>query len=87
MRRGRARSRRRRRRTGTGQATELHSRAGPQGQGLEDVLQDVFFELLEANRRLMPIDQVTGWLFQVARNRITELGLLTYDHVLVGDFI
>src|SRR5262245_42695772 len=39
----------------------------------EDILQDVFTELVEANRLLMPIDHVTGWLFQVARNRITDL--------------
>ena len=40
---------------------------------VEDILQDVFSELVEANRMLMPIDRVTGWLFQVARNRITDL--------------
>ncbi|HEY7286539.1 MAG TPA: sigma-70 family RNA polymerase sigma factor [Vicinamibacterales bacterium] len=39
----------------------------------EDILQDVFFRLVEANRLLMPIDHVTGWLFRVARNRITDL--------------
>jgi RNA polymerase sigma factor (sigma-70 family) len=39
----------------------------------EDVLQDVFSELVEANRLLMPIEHVTGWLFRVARNRITDL--------------
>jgi RNA polymerase sigma factor (sigma-70 family) len=39
----------------------------------EDVLQDVFSELVEANRLLMPIDHVTAWLFRVARNRITDL--------------
>jgi RNA polymerase sigma factor (sigma-70 family) len=39
----------------------------------EDILQDVFFALVEANRLLMPIDHVTGWLFRVARNRITDL--------------
>ncbi|MGD0619551.1 MAG: RNA polymerase sigma factor [Bryobacteraceae bacterium] len=39
----------------------------------EDILQDVFFKLVEANRLLMPIDHVTGWLFRVARNRITDL--------------
>jgi RNA polymerase sigma factor (sigma-70 family) len=39
----------------------------------EDVLQDVFYKLVEANRLLMPIDHVTSWLFQVARNRITDL--------------
>jgi RNA polymerase sigma factor (sigma-70 family) len=38
----------------------------------EDILQDVFYRLVEANRLLMPIDHVTGWLFQVARNRITD---------------
>ena len=39
----------------------------------EDVLQDVFEQLVEANRLLMPIDHITGWLFEVARNRITDL--------------
>lgn len=39
----------------------------------EDVLQDVFSALVEANRLLMPIDHITGWLFRVARNRITDL--------------
>jgi RNA polymerase sigma factor (sigma-70 family) len=39
----------------------------------EDVLQDVFYELVEANRLLMPIEHVSGWLFRVARNRITDL--------------
>ena len=39
----------------------------------EDVLQDVLYELVEANRLLMPIEHVTGWLFRVARNRITDL--------------
>jgi RNA polymerase sigma factor (sigma-70 family) len=40
---------------------------------VEDILQEVFFELVEARRLLMPIDYVTGWLFRVARNRITDL--------------
>jgi len=40
---------------------------------VEDVLQDVVYRLVEANRLLMPIDHVTGWLFRVARNRITDL--------------
>jgi len=39
----------------------------------EDILQDVFYELVEANRMLMPIEHITGWLFRVARNRITDL--------------
>jgi len=39
----------------------------------EDILQDVFSTLVEANRLLIPIDHITGWLFRVARNRITDL--------------
>ena len=39
----------------------------------EDIVQEVFYELVEANRMLMPIEHVTGWLFRVARNRITDL--------------
>lgn len=39
----------------------------------EDVLQDVFYELVEAVRLTTPIDQVGAWLFRVARNRITDL--------------
>lgn len=39
----------------------------------EDVLQDVFYELVEAYRIMKPIEQVTAWLFRVARNRITDL--------------
>jgi len=45
----------------------------PDLRDAEDVLQDVFYKLVEANRFLMPIDHLTGWLFQVARNRITDL--------------
>ncbi len=39
----------------------------------EDLLQEVFYELVEANRLLMPVEYVTGWLYRVARNRITDL--------------
>ena len=39
----------------------------------EDIVQEVFYELVEANRLLMPIEHVTGWLYRVARNRITDL--------------
>jgi RNA polymerase sigma factor (sigma-70 family) len=39
----------------------------------EDILQDVWAELVEANRLLMPIEHVTCWLFRGARNRITDL--------------
>ena len=45
----------------------------PDPRDVEDILQDVFCELVEANRLLMPIEHVTGWLFRVARNRIIDL--------------
>jgi DNA-directed RNA polymerase specialized sigma24 family protein len=45
----------------------------PNNADAEDLVQEVFYESVEANRLLMPIEYVTGWLFQVARNRITDL--------------
>jgi RNA polymerase sigma factor (sigma-70 family) len=45
----------------------------PDPRDAEDILQDVFCELVEANRLLMPIDHLTGWLFRIARNRIIDL--------------
>jgi RNA polymerase sigma factor (sigma-70 family) len=45
----------------------------PDPRDAEDILQDVFYQLVEANRLLMPIEHVTGWLFRVARNRIADL--------------
>jgi RNA polymerase sigma factor (sigma-70 family) len=39
----------------------------------EDLLQDVFYELVEAYRLMKPIEQVGAWLFRVARNRIIDL--------------
>ncbi len=45
----------------------------PDPRDAEDILQEIFYELVEANRLLMPIEHVTGWLFRVARNRITDL--------------
>lgn len=45
----------------------------PDPRDAEDILQEVFYELVEANRLLMPIQHITGWLFRVARNRITDL--------------
>ncbi len=45
----------------------------PDPSDVEDIVQDVFYRLVEANRLLMPIEHVTGWLFRVARNRITDL--------------
>ena len=40
---------------------------------VEDILQEVFYELVEAYRMMRPVEQVTAWLFRVARNRITDL--------------
>jgi RNA polymerase sigma factor (sigma-70 family) len=40
---------------------------------VEDILQDVFYELVEAYRLLKPVEHVTAWLFSIARNRITDL--------------
>jgi len=51
----------------------------PVAADVDDVLQDVFSRLVEANRLLMPIEHVTGWLFTVARNRITDLFRTTRD--------
>lgn len=45
----------------------------PDPADVDDILQEVYYELVEANRLLMPIEHVTGWLYQVARNRITDL--------------
>src|SRR5437588_8684525 len=45
----------------------------PDPRDAEDILQEVFYKLVEANRLLMPIDHIAGWLFRVARNRITDL--------------
>ena len=38
----------------------------------EDILQDVFYELIEAYRMMKPIEQVGAWLYRVARNRIID---------------
>jgi len=45
----------------------------PNPADAEDLLQEVLFELVQAHRLLMPIETVTGWLYRVARNRITDL--------------
>jgi RNA polymerase sigma factor (sigma-70 family) len=39
----------------------------------EDILQDVFYELVQAYRMMKPIEQVGAWLYRVARNRIIDL--------------
>ena len=45
----------------------------PDARDVEDILQEVFYELVEAYRMMKPIEKVTAWLFRVARNRITDL--------------
>src|SRR6202140_2460497 len=45
----------------------------PDERDVEDILQDVFYELIEAYRLMKPVEQVSAWLFRVARNRITDL--------------
>ena len=45
----------------------------PDPADAEDILQEVFYEWVEAVRLLRPIEQVGAWLFRVARNRITDL--------------
>jgi RNA polymerase sigma factor (sigma-70 family) len=59
-----------------GEASRLRSfirRRVADPRDADDILQDVFYALVEANRLLMPIDHLTGWLFRVARNRIVDL--------------
>src|SRR5215469_3199808 len=50
----------------------IRRRVADQGEA-EDILQDVFYELVEAYRMMKPVGQVTAWLFRVARNRIIDL--------------
>jgi RNA polymerase sigma factor (sigma-70 family) len=45
----------------------------PDERDAEDILQDVFYELVEAYRLMKPVEQATAWLYRVARNRITDL--------------
>lgn len=50
----------------------IRRRVADEGEA-EEILQDVFYELVEAYRLMKPIEQVSAWLFRVARNRITDL--------------
>jgi RNA polymerase sigma factor (sigma-70 family) len=50
----------------------IRKRVADQGDA-EDILQEVFYELVETYRMMKPVEQVTAWLFRVARNRITDL--------------
>src|ERR1700758_5108794 len=49
----------------------IRRRVADQGDA-EDILQDVFYEFVQAYRMMKPVEQVTAWLFRVARNRITD---------------
>ena len=42
-------------------------------QDAEDILQEVFYEFVEAYRMMKPIEEATAWMFRVARNRIVDL--------------
>lgn len=44
----------------------------PTQQDAEDVLQDVFYELVNTYRLMRPVEQMASWLFTVARNKITD---------------
>jgi len=45
----------------------------PDESDVEDILQEVYYELIETYRSMKSLEQVSAWLFQVARNRITDL--------------
>lgn len=45
----------------------------PSEEDAEDILQDVFYQLTESYRLMKPIEQVSAWLFTVARNKITDM--------------
>lgn len=44
----------------------------PSEQDAEDILQDVFYQFVNAYRQMEPIEKATSWLFTVARNKITD---------------
>jgi RNA polymerase sigma factor (sigma-70 family) len=50
----------------------IRKRVADEGDA-EDILQEVFYEFVEAYRLMKPVEQVGAWLFRVARNRITDL--------------
>ena len=56
-----------------GRLLQFIRRRIPDPDQAEDILQDVFAELVESYRVLKPVEQAAAWLFRVARNRITDL--------------
>lgn len=63
----------------------------PNEADVEDLLQEVFFEVIEANRLMEPVERWSAWMFKVARNRIIDLfrkkrrEALASDPVAVSD--
>jgi len=57
----------------------------PDERDAEDILQDVFYELVEAYRMMKPIERVGAWLYRVARNRITDLFRKRRPDATAGD--
>lgn len=57
----------------------------PDERDAEDILQEVFYELVETYRMMQPIERVSGWLYRVARNRITDLFRKKRPVALGGD--
>lgn len=51
---------------------EFIRRRVPTQEDAEDVLQDVFYELVNTYRLMKPVEQIASWLFTVARNKITD---------------
>lgn len=45
----------------------------PKDEDAEDILQDVFYELVESYRLMQPIEQISAWMFRVARNKIIDM--------------
>ncbi len=49
----------------------------------DDILQDVWFQFLRTlNVTAQPIDNISAWLFRVARNRIINLGIKKREQML-----
>ncbi len=63
----------------------------PDDGDAEDILQEVFYELVDAYRLMKPVEQVGAWLFRVARNRIIDLfrtkppAVLGNDSILIAE--
>ena len=63
----------------------LIRRRVPAESDAEHILQEVFYELVEAYRMMRPVRQATAWMFRVARNRITDLFRKKKPEALAGE--